>query len=73
MIKVFIPVNQLSNFLINKEPVQFFNNSVDFTHVELILDTNKLIFNEYNTYITIELKTKKKTLISVWRKLWKKK
>lgn len=71
MITVYIQVNQLRNFLINKEPIQLFNNPVNENYFQLQLNTKDLVFTEYPTYITIELKSRRIKIIRLWRKLWK--
>lgn len=69
MVKAYIHINQLNNFLINKEPVDLVIVPPNENYIECLLNTDKLIFTEYNTHITIELKTFRK----VWKSIWKKK
>lgn len=69
MIKFYVHVNQLHNFLIYKEPVELNTSGVSDKYVELIMNNNKLIFTEYTTYITVELKTFKKGVKQIWTKI----
>ena len=73
MIQVYIHINQLNNFLINKEPVELNILPPNENFVSLLLPTKDLIFTEYHSYISIELKTFKKLLKRGWKKIWKKK
>lgn len=72
MVKVYVHINQLYNFLIYKEPVELRISSFSEDYVELILKVNKIIINTYNTYSTIELDSFKKKIKRGWKKLWKK-
>lgn len=70
MIKFYIKTHQLHNFFDLKEPVVFEpqdNMQTDVTEVYIL--SKRLLFTEYKTYITVELKTWKKTLGGL---LWKK-
>ena len=72
MIKVYININQLYNFLIYKEPVELRISSFNTDDVEVILKFNKIVINTYTTYSTIELDSFKKKIKRGWNKLWKK-
>lgn len=68
MIKFYININQLDNFLKLKEPVQLVLTPMSANYVEVLFDTKRLIINNYVTYSTVEIKTIKKK----WRALWQK-
>lgn len=73
MIKFFVNINQLNNFLINKEPIEFITNAIDDRYVELLIDNKKLIFTEYNNIITVELRSFRKGVKRLWKKIFKRK
>lgn len=73
MIKFYVNINQLNNFLINKEPIEFITNAIDDRYVELIIDNKKLIFTEYNNTITVELRSFRKGVKRLWKKIFKRK
>lgn len=73
MIKLYVNINQLNNFLINKEPIEFITNAIDDRYVELIIDNKKLIFTEYNNTITVELRSFRKGVKRLWKKIFKRK
>lgn len=73
MIKFFVNINQLNNFLINKEPIEFITNAIDDRYVELLIDNKKLIFTEYNNIITVELRSFRKGVRRLWKKIFKRK
>lgn len=73
MIKLYVNINQLNNFLINKEPIEFITNAIDDRYVELIIDNKKLIFTEYNNTITVELRSFRKGVRRLWKKIFKRK
>lgn len=73
MIKFYVNINQLNNFLINKEPIEFITNAIDDRYVELLIDNKKLIFTEYNNTITVELRSFRKGVKRLWKKIFKRK
>lgn len=73
MIKFYVNINQLNNFLINKEPIEFITNAIDDRYVELLIDNKKLIFTEYNNTITVELRSFRKGVRRLWKKIFKRK
>lgn len=73
MIKLYVNINQLNNFLINKEPIEFITNAIDDRYVELLIDNKKLIFTEYNNTITVELRSFRKGVRRLWKKIFKRK
>lgn len=73
MIKFYVNINQLNNFLINKEPIEFITNAIDDRYVELLIDNKKLIFTEYNNIITVELRSFRKGVRRLWKKIFKRK
>lgn len=73
MIKLYVNINQLNNFLINKEPVEFITNAIDDKYVELLIDNKKLVFTEYNNIITVELRSFRKGVKRLWKKIFKRK
>lgn len=73
MIKLYVNINQLNNFLINKEPVEFITNAIDDKYVELLIDNKKLVFTEYNNTITVELRSFRKGVKRLWKKIFKRK
>lgn len=68
MINFYVHKNQLYNFIILKEPVVLLNDVLDSDHFLLCMDINKLILKQYRTYTTVELKTFRKRLESLWKK-----
>lgn len=66
MIKFYIRISQLHNFLDLKEPVQFVPYIIADGYVEMIYDAKDVIINTYTTHATIELKKKGNKL---WQKL----
>lgn len=66
MIKVYVPINQLHNFLIRKEPVQLVIVPLNESYSELIVPTKKLIFTQYSGHLTVEFKTFKKKVKGFW-------
>lgn len=72
MVTVYIHINQLNNFLINKEPITLISMPTNENFIECMFNSKDLIFTEYNTYVTVELKTIKKILKLKWRNLWEK-
>lgn len=68
MLKFYIHLYQLNNFLKLKEPVQLILTPINENYVEVYYDLKKLEINRYNSHITIEIKTRRKK----WRKLWQK-
>lgn len=74
MLRIYIHINQLKNFLIYKEPIELIiSDPIDSNYMELFIDIDKLIFVEYRNYITVELKSRKKSRKELMNKLWKKK
>lgn len=66
MLKFYVNSNQLYNFLILKEPVQLIAHSIKEDDFELQFEDKDLIITTYRTYSTVELKTFKKKLKSLF-------
>lgn len=73
MMKFYIYKDQLYNFLILKEPVELISGVQDEKYFEVIIPTKKLIFESYNTYTTVEIKSFRKAWKRLWRKILKRK
>ena len=69
MIKCFVNINQLHNFLDLKEPVLFINNIIGDNFVELNFNLKEVIITEYASCYTIELVTFRKRVKRLWKKL----
>lgn len=65
MIKFYVNVNQLHNFLELKEPVQFIPNIIADGYVEMFYDIKDVDIKMYTSHITIELKKGNR----LWQKL----
>lgn len=72
MIKFYINIRQLHNFVDLKEPVQFYNFSVDDRLLEFYMDPKQVIIKDYGNHYTIELNTRKKRRKALWQKIKKK-
>lgn len=69
MIKCYINVGQLDNFINLKEPVQLVLLPLSDNYVEVYLDIKKVDIINYRSYSTIELKSRKKKWRALWRKI----
>ena len=66
MIKFYVNVNQLINFVDNREPVRFIPQVIGEEYVEMCYKEKDIILKRYNSYITIELRKKRNKL---WQKI----
>ena len=69
MIKFYVNLNQLHNFLDLKEPVQFIPNIIRDGYVEMLYDAKDIDIKVYQTYATVELRKG----FRLWQKLKRKK
>lgn len=71
MIRFYIKKHQLHNFFDLKEPIVFEPlDNMQTDVVELNISHKKLMFTEYKTYITVELKTFRKSFLGgvLWKR-----
>lgn len=66
MIKFYVRLGQLANFLDYREPVQLVPNIIDDGWVELTYPLKDVDIKIYTTYATIEIKKKRSKL---WQKI----
>lgn len=66
MIKFYVNLNQLHNFLNLKEPVQFIPNIIGDGYVEMQYSIKDIDIKIYQSYATVELKKKGPKL---WQKI----
>lgn len=65
MIKFYVNVNQLHNFLELKEPVQFVPYIMSDSYVEMLYNVKDIDIKIYRTYITVELKKRR----GLWQRI----
>jgi hypothetical protein len=68
MIRFYVDIRQLHNFLDLKEPVQFYPNAIGDGYVEMWYKEKDVDIKIYQTYITIEIKKRR----SLWQRLRRK-
>lgn len=68
MIKFYVHKNQLYHFLTLKEPITLISNIIDDSYFEVMYRPKDLIFTEYRTYTTVELKTFRKKVRNIWKR-----
>ena len=71
MIRFYVNLNQLHNFLDLKEPVQLLSFSVDDNFIEFNYKLKDVKIISYRTHSTIELMTRKKRRRDRWLKIKK--
>lgn len=69
MIKFYVNINQLHNFIDLKEPVQLVSFMLDDNFIEFNCSIKDVKVVSYRTYSTIELLTRKKRRREFWKKV----